>query len=68
MDNPPTRRDYTQTDLDIARTKGQVIGWVQGGAGVLAGLAALRFLGWVPTLLVAGAIVLLVARLLRGRK
>lgn len=53
-----TRTDlelYTKSDLEKARTKGQLIGWVQGGAVVLAGALLLSVLGWIPTLLVLGA-------------
>lgn len=46
---------YTKSDLEKARTKGQLIGWVQGGAVVLAGALLLSVLGWIPTLLVLGA-------------
>ena len=53
-----TRTDlelYTKSDLENARTKGQLVGWVQGGAVVLAGGLLLSVLGWIPTLLVLGA-------------
>jgi hypothetical protein len=53
-----TRTDlelYTKSDLEKARTKGQLVGWVQGGAVVLAGAVLLSFLGWIPTLVVLGA-------------
>ncbi len=46
---------YTKSDLEKARTKGQLVGWVQGGAVVLAGALLLSVLGWIPTLLVLGA-------------
>jgi len=53
-----TRTDlelYTKSDLEKARTKGQLVGLVQGGAVVLAASLLFSFLGWIPTLLVLGA-------------
>ncbi len=58
----------TRQELDNARTKGQVIGWVQGaGAVFLLGLA-LKFLGWIPLLVAGGAVVFIGYKLLSGRK
>ncbi len=46
---------YTAKDLELARTKGQVIGWVQGGLAVVVGSMVLHALGWIPAIaLVAG--------------
>lgn len=45
---------YTHEQLENARTKGQVIGWVQGGAAVGALLFLLQFIGWIPLILIAG--------------
>jgi MFS superfamily sulfate permease-like transporter len=50
---------YTREQLDNARTKGQVIGWVQGGASVGVLLFLLQFLGWIPLVLVAGLLAFL---------
>ncbi|MGB1049845.1 MAG: hypothetical protein ACPG3U_09185 [Rhodothermales bacterium] len=44
---------YTHDQLENARTKGQVIGWVQGGAAVGALLFLLQFIGWIPLIAVA---------------
>lgn len=53
-DNLPVK--YTRTDLENARTKGQLIGWIQAGAVVLGGALLLKALGWIPVLLmVVGA-------------
>lgn len=46
---------YTRTDLDNAKTKGQLIGWVQAGAVVLGGVLLLKAIGLIPVLLVVGA-------------
>lgn len=45
---------YSQRDLDNARTKGQIVGWLQGGAVVLAGTLLLGVIGWLPTLAALG--------------
>jgi len=45
---------YTREQLDNARTKGQIVGWVQGGVAVGVLMFALQFLGWIPLILVAG--------------
>lgn len=44
---------YTKDQLENARTKGQVIGWVQGGLSVGALLFLLQFVGWIPLIAVA---------------
>ena len=41
---------YTKDQLENARTKGQLVGWAQGGASVAALLFLLKFLGWIPLL------------------
>lgn len=58
---------FTQRDLENARTKGQVIGWMQGGAAVLLGTLLLGFAGWIPLLLVVGVVGYLAFRALFGR-
>lgn len=57
---------YSKSDLETARTKGQVMGWVQGAGAVLAVGVVLKLLGWIPTLLVVGAVVYVLYRLLGG--
>ena len=68
MDNKPIRRDYSQTDLDNARTKGQIVGWIQGGIATFAILLALRLLGWLPTLIVVAVVGFLGVKLLTRQK
>ncbi len=66
-----TRTDlelYTKADIEKARTKGQLLGWVQGGAVVLAGALLLSFIGWIPTLVVLGAGGLLIYKLMSSPK
>ncbi len=39
---------YSQKDLDKAKTKGQVIGWIQGGLIGVGGMLLLNLVGWIP--------------------
>lgn len=45
---------FTHEQVENARTKGQLIGWVQGAASIGLLLFLLQFLGWIPLLLVTG--------------
>jgi hypothetical protein len=59
----------TAAELEKARTTGQVIGWLQGAATMLVIGVVLKFLGWVPVVLVgAGAAWLAWRMLFRRRK
>jgi hypothetical protein len=53
---------YTRTDLENARTKGQVIGWVQGAGGLLVLGVVLQFVGLIPLLVVGGVVAFLAVR------
>jgi hypothetical protein len=58
----------TKQELENARTKGQVIGFAQGlGTALVAGLA-MKFLGWIPIVLVVGAVAWVVYKLVAGRE
>jgi hypothetical protein len=61
-------KTYTHLDVQNARTKGQLIGWLQGGAVVFAGLFVLKLVGWLPTLLVLGLAGFLAFKVFFGRK
>ena len=61
-------KTYTQLDVQNARTKGQLIGWLQGGVVAFLGLSVLKLLGWIPTLLVIGVVGVVAAKLLFTRK
>ncbi len=50
---------YTREQLENARTKGQVIGWAQGGVSVGVLMFILQFVGWIPLVLVAGLLAFL---------
>ena len=58
-------QQYSNTDLVNARTKGQVVGWLQGAGAVLVGSIVLHALGWIPTLLVVGVVGFIAYKLLR---
>ena len=44
-------RTYTEKQLTRVKATSRVIGWLQGGAVVLAGAILLRFLGWIPVII-----------------
>ena len=45
---------YTKKDVDNARTKGELVGWVKGGAVGVTGMLLLGVIGWIPTVAVIG--------------
>jgi hypothetical protein len=45
---------YSQKDLDKARTKGQLIGWVQGAVVGVTGMILIGLVGWIPTIAILG--------------
>lgn len=58
----------TERQLETAKLKGQVVGFAEGvGVTLLVGLV-LRFLGWIPLVVVAGAVGWVAYKLLFGRK
>jgi hypothetical protein len=48
---------YTEKELQKARERGKMVGWVQGGGAVVLGGIALRLLGWIPAILVVGFVI-----------
>lgn len=48
--NLPEKR-YTEKELDRARTKANVVGWVQGAGVVIGGVIAWNLLGWIPVVI-----------------
>lgn len=58
----------TSQELENARTKGQLIGWVQGAAAFLVLGLVLKFIGWIPVIAVAGLGVFIGYKLLSGRR
>ncbi len=57
---------HTRRDLERARNRGQMIGWVQGAGVVIVGGMVLNLLGWIPTLLVVGGVAYVLYKLLGG--
>ena len=55
---------YTRTDIENARTKGQLIGWVQGVLIGVGGVMLLGLIGWIPTLIVGGLVAFGIYKLL----
>jgi hypothetical protein len=49
-------RMHSPTEVQNARTKGQVIGWIQGAGVTIATIWVLKLVGWIPALLVIGAL------------
>lgn len=56
---------YSKTELENARTKGQVVGWVQGAGAVVALGLVFSVVGWIPTILVVGGVGYLLYKALR---
>jgi len=46
---------YTRRDVDKARTKGELVGWMKGGAVGVVGMLLLGVIGWIPTVAVIAA-------------
>lgn len=65
-DNLPVK--YTRTDLENARTKGQIVGWVQAGAVVLGGVLLLKAIGWLPVIVVVAAAAFIGYKVLSRKK
>lgn len=47
---------YTQSELENARTRGQVVGWLQGAGALVVLGVVFKTIGWIPTVLVLGAV------------
>jgi len=61
-----TRNDlqlYTKSDLERARDKGQLAGWVQGAGSLIVLGLVFKFFSWIPALLIFAGIGYLVYRL-----
>lgn len=42
---------YTESDLELAKDRGQVVGWLQGAGVVVGGAILWNLLGWIPVLI-----------------
>ena len=47
---------FTRQQLKKARVKGQIKGWIQGAASTFLLILLLKFLGWIPAILVLAGI------------
>ena len=44
-------KTYTKKELDRARTRANVVGWMQGAGVVLGGAILWNLLGWIPVVI-----------------
>lgn len=47
---------YSKAQLESARNRGQLVGWIQGGGAVIAAAVLWNLLGWIPVLLGVGVV------------
>ncbi len=59
---------YTKKDIDKARTKGELVGWIKGGVVGVVGMLLLGVIGWIPTLAVIGVGGFVVYKVFSGPK
>ena len=55
---------YTKSDVEQAKKSGKMVGWMQAAAVIIGGAFVWNLLGWIPTVLVIGAVVYGLYRLL----
>lgn len=58
-----TAKEVAQ-EVEKARQRGKIVGWVQGGGAVILGGIALQLLGWIPAIAVVGLVVWVLFKLL----
>ena len=56
---------YTQTDVENARTKGQLIGWLQGAGVTFALMFVIGIIGWLPGILLGAGLAFVLYKLLK---
>jgi MFS superfamily sulfate permease-like transporter len=56
---------YTKTDLENARTKGQLLGWLQGAGVTFALMFVIGIIGWIPGILVGAGLAFILFKLLK---
>lgn len=59
---------YTKKDVDNARTKGELLGFLKGGVVGVVGMLLLGVIGWIPTLAVIGVGGFVVYKVFSGPK
>jgi len=53
-------------EVERARQRGKMVGWVQGGGAVIIGGIALQLLGWIPAIAIVGLVVWVLYKLISG--
>lgn len=56
---------YTKTDLDNARTKGQLLGWLQGAGITFGVMFVIGLIGWLPGILLGAGLAFVLYKLLK---
>jgi hypothetical protein len=56
---------YTKVDLENARTKGQLVGWLQGAGVTFVLLMVVGLIGWIPAIVVGVGAAALLYKLLK---
>jgi len=56
---------YTRTDLENARTKGQLLGWIQGAGVTFAVMFVIGLIGWLPGILLGAGLAFVLYKLLK---
>ena len=57
----------SKEELEAARTKGQLIGWIQGAGAMFVFGMVLKSIGWIPLIAVAGLGLFVGYKLLKKR-
>ena len=47
---------FSKEQLESAKNRGQLVGWIQGAGAVIAAAIVWNLLGWIPLLLGVGAV------------
>ena len=56
---------YTKTDVENARTKGQLLGWIQGAGITFALMFVIGIIGWLPGILLGAGLAFVLYKLLK---
>jgi hypothetical protein len=57
---------YSKKDFDNARTKAQVVGWLQGAGAVLIFGVVVNLIGWIPMIAIGAVALFVLYRVLFG--
>lgn len=56
---------YSGSDIESARTRGKIVGWIQGAGAMLLLSVALSMIGWIPTIAVAALVGYVLVKVLK---